>query len=382
MIARFQPTSNPAHLRTRESFDHSPMLCFYEVTRACDLVCQHCRACAQERRDPGELTTRQSQRLIDQLTEFPQPPMLILTGGDPLKRADLFALIRYATESGLQVSITPSPTPLVTRDAIARLRDAGISRMGISIDGADAATHDGNRGVPGSFRHSMDMLAAAADLGLSTQINTTLTPANVHQIEVMADNFAKVRTDMWSVFFLIPVGRAVESERLSGEQCEAAFQRLYTQSLKQPYRIKTTEAMHYRRFMIQQQTKERRDASITSDHPRPSGASHRPFMPAGINDGKGVMFVSHTGLIHPTGFLPVTCGVFPRQSVVDVYQNSPVFRKLRDPRFLKGKCGRCEFNKICGGSRARAYGATGDLLAEEPDCIYIPKVDRRAARSS
>ncbi|QDV61628.1 TIGR04053 family radical SAM/SPASM domain-containing protein [Crateriforma conspicua] len=372
MIAPFRPSSNPLHQRTRASFDHSPMLCFYEVTRACDLVCQHCRACAQPKSDPGELTTAESKLLIDQLAQFPQPPMLILTGGDPLKRADLFELIRYSVESGLEVSITPSPTPLVTAEAIARLRDAGISRMAISIDGADAATHDANRGVSGSYEHSMRMLATAADLGVSTQINTTLTPANVDQIETMADQFAKVRTDMWSVFFLIPVGRAAESDRLNADQCEAAFERLYQQSLKQPYRIKTTEAMHYRRFIIQKHAAKRRREGKSDDE------TARPFMPAGINDGKGVMFVSHIGVIHPTGFLPVTCGVFPRQSVVDVYQNSPVFQKLRDASYLEGKCGCCEFNKICGGSRARAYGVTGNMFAEDPDCCYLPSSVRRS----
>ena len=351
-----------SHLRSRKSFDHSPMLVFYELTQACDLVCLHCRACARADPDPAELSTADSKRLVDQLTEFPEPPMLILTGGDPLKRRDIFELIRYAVGRGLEVSITPSATPLVTRNAIGRLRDAGISRLAISIDGADAATHDANRGVAGSFDCSLKILRDAKEMGVETQINTTLTPANFDQIETMADRFAEFDIALWSVFFLIPVGRASEMKRLNAEECEQAFARLWRQSKQQSYMIKTTEAPHYRRYVIQNRTKTKANQPVV----RPT------FIPAGVNDGKGVMFVSHTGTIHPTGFLPITCGVFPLQSVVQVYRQSPIFRSLRDSNFLEGKCGVCEFRNVCGGSRARAYGVSGNLFAEEPDCSYIP----------
>ncbi len=363
MIARpNRPPSQatrPTHLRSRKSFDHSPMLVFYELTRACDLVCLHCRACAQSQHDPRELATSQSKRLIDQLGEFPNPPMLILTGGDPLKRDDIYDLIEYAVGSGIDVSITPSATPLVNRDSIRRLRDAGISRMAISVDGADAATHDTNRGVAGSFAHSMNVLQIARELGVETQINTTLTPSNVDQIEAMGDRFAKLDIALWSVFFLIPVGRATTMQRLDADQCEAAFARLHAQAVQQPFMVKTTEAPHYRRYVIQ-------------NKPKDSPASPRGFIPAGVNDGKGVMFVSHTGEIFPTGFLPIHCGDFPKQSIVDVYQSSPTFKMLRDSDQLHGKCGVCEFRNVCGGSRAGAYGVTGNPMAEEPDCNYIP----------
>ncbi len=363
MLATHSPATRPSHIRSRKSFDQSPMLVFYELTQACDLVCQHCRACAQSRPNPAELSTEDSKRLIDQLTQFPEPPMLILTGGDPLKRGDIFELIEYAVEVGLQVSITPSATPLVTRAAIARMRDAGISRMAISIDGADAVTHDANRGVVGSFERSLEILRDARELGVQTQINTTLTPANFDQIEAMAERFAEYDIALWSVFFLIPVGRAGLLPRLSGEQCEQAFERLWRQAKIQPYMVKSTEAPHFRRFAIQHQP------------PKSERGSDTPpiaFIPAGVNDGKGVMFVSHTGTIHPTGFLPVVCGLFPRQSVVDVYQSSPIFRALRDTDRLEGKCGRCEFRNVCGGSRARAYAVSGNMLAAEPDCTYEP----------
>ncbi len=355
--------TRPSHLRSRKSFDHSPMLVFYELTQACDLVCQHCRACAQSRSDPAELKTADSKRLIEQLTRFPEPPMLILTGGDPLKRSDIFELVEYAIECGLEVSITPSATPLVTRQAIRRLRDAGISRLAISIDGADAQTHDANRGVVGSFHRSLEILNDARELGVETQINTTLTPANLDQIDSMAERFAEFEIALWSVFFLIPVGRAGLMPRLDADQCEQAFARLWAQSKQQGYMIKSTEAPHYRRYAIQHQMPKH------GDHV----ARPQAFIPAGVNDGKGVMFVSHTGLIHPTGFLPVVCGVFPLQSVVDVYQKSGIFRALRDADRLEGKCGRCEFHNVCGGSRARAYAVTGNMFAQEPDCSYVPK---------
>lgn len=363
MLARPSSVSatatRPSHVRSRKSFDHSPMLVFYELTRACDLVCLHCRACAQKLRDPDELDTAQSKLLIDQLGEFPNPPMLILTGGDPLKRDDIYELIEYAVGSGIDVSITPSATPLVNRDSIRRLRDAGISRMAISVDGADAATHDTNRGVTGSFDHSMNVLRIAREIGVETQINTTLTPANVDQIERMGELFGKLDIALWSVFFLIPVGRATRLERLDADACEAAFARLHAQARTQPFMLKTTEAPHYRRHVIQNTV-------------RTSEAAPRGFIPAGVNDGKGVMFVSHTGEIFPTGFLPIPCGVFPRDGILDVYQNSPTFRMLRDSDRLEGKCGGCEFRNVCGGSRARAFAVTGNAMAEEPDCNYLP----------
>ncbi len=368
MIAKLDQKHAQQRLPTRASLNESPMLVFYELTQACDLVCQHCRACAQRRSHPFELTTKESKRLIQQLTRFPRPPMLILTGGDPLKRPDVYELIEYATDQGLSVSITPSATPLVTRSAIRRLRDAGVSRMAISIDGSDASTHDSNRGVAGSFARSLEILRDAQDLFLETQVNTTLTPANAHQIDSMADLFDEFDIALWSVFFLVPVGRADALARLNSDDCERAFDQLWHQSQRRSFLIKTTEAPHFRRFAIQHQIAERGASGDRNDH----GPKLRPFVPAGINDGKGVMFVGHTGTIHPSGFLPIVCGMFPQQDVVDVYQRSPIFCRLRDANQLRGKCGECEFRQICGGSRARAYAVTGDLMAAEPDCSYIP----------
>ncbi len=355
-------TANPLSF-TREDFDHSPMIVFYETTRACDLACKHCRADAQKACDPNELTTWAAKRLVDQLTQFPKPPLLVLTGGDPLKRRDIFEIVDHARSAGLSVAMTPSATPLVTRDALLRLRDAGLHRLAISLDGADAQTHDGFRQVPGSFQRTMEIMADARDLGLPVQINTTVARHNVDQIDAIAALLGGQGIVLWSVFFLVPTGRAQMSQRIPAEQVEAVFEKLWKHQSTQPYAIKTTEAPHYRRFILQKA----REARSTGREVRKMSTRV-----AGTNDGKGIMFIGHTGEIYPSGFLPILCGQFPFDSIVRVYQQSKLFQTLRDADRLQGKCGACEFKQICGGSRARAYGASGDPLAEEPDCAYQP----------
>ena len=354
--------STPAHAPT---FDQGPLLVFYETTRACDLVCQHCRACAQPRPHPLELKPAQTEQLLRELASFPRPPLLVLTGGDPFKRVDLERIVRTARDAGLTVAITPSATPLVTRDALARLRDAGVSRLALSLDGADAATHDAFRGVPGSFERTFEILTDARELGLPLQINTTITQRNAPQVDAMADLLGAQGIAMWSVFFLVPVGRGLRTQRLAPAQYEQVFERLWHHAQRQPYGIKTTEAPHYRRFVLQRRGDPQRDPSQHRG-PRIQRA------PLGVNDGKGVMFISHTGQMFPSGFLPIECGRFPRDSIVKTYQHHPMFQALRDPDQLKGKCGACDFRANCGGSRARAYALTRDPLAAEPDCLHQP----------
>lgn len=349
-------------------FDRNPLMFYYEVTQACDLVCKHCRASAQEDPHPEELDTRQSKALIDQVAGFPRRPMMVMTGGDPLKRADLFDLIRHAIDRGLQVALTPSATPLATREAFQKARDAGVRRLGISLDGADAETHDAFRGWEGSFARTLRMLADARELGLAVQINTTITRRNFHQIDAIAELLASQGIAMWAAFFLVPVGRGVEEQRIEPGQYEAAFERLWYHARHQPYAVKTTEAPHYRRYVLQQGGDPLAGPKDAGDAARRRG--HRA--PLGVGDGRGIMFVSQTGEIFPAGFLPLCCGRFPRDSVVDVYQNHPTFRALRDPDRFKGICGACEFRQVCGGSRARAYAVTGDPLGPEPDCVHVP----------
>ena len=342
---------------------------YYEVTLACDLVCKHCRASAQENAAPDELSTDQARALIGQVATFPRRPMMVMTGGDPLKRRDLFELIRHAVGQGIQVALTPSATPLATREAFERARDAGVRRLGISLDGVDAQTHDAFRGWEGSFARTMEMLQNARELNLAVQINTTITRRNVHQVDAIAELLARQGIAMWSVFFLIPVGRGVEEERISGNEYEQVFEKLWHHAQHQPYAVKTTEAPHYRRYVL-----ERGGDPLAGPEGSDDGGARRGHRaPLGVGDGKGVMFVSHTGEIYPAGFLPLCCGRFPKDSVVDAYQNHPIFQALRDPDRFKGRCGICEYRYVCGGSRARAFAVTGDYLAAEPDCVYVPK---------
>jgi len=350
---------------TPKDFARHPLMFYYEVTQACDLVCLHCRASAQPNPAPGELTTEQSKLLLEQVASFERKPTLVFTGGDPLKRRDLFELIRYAVSLGIPTALTPSATPLATREAFEKAKEAGIRMLGISLDGADAPTHDSFRGWEGSFERTMQMLANAREVGLPVQVNTSVTRRNFHQLDALADLLADQGIAMWSVFFLVPVGRGVGEERITPEEYEIAFEKLWKAAQRQVYAVKTTEAPHYRRYVLQQ--KQASEASLQAGR----GPGHRA--PLGVWDGRGVMFVSHTGEIYPAGFLPVVCGRFPEVSVVDVYQNHPVFRALRDPDQFKGKCGVCEYRYICGGSRARAYAVAGDYLESEPDCVYEPQ---------
>jgi radical SAM protein with 4Fe4S-binding SPASM domain len=345
---------------TRRDFDHSPMVVFYEVTRACDLLCKHCRASAQPHCDPRELSGVTARAMIDDLARFPKPPLLVLTGGDPLKRGDVFDLVEHAAARGLVVAMTPSATPLVTADAIQRLHASGLHRLAVSLDGGDAVTHDGFRRVAGSFAQTLWIVAEARRIGLPVQINTTVARHNLHQIDALAELIGGMDVALWSVFFLVPTGRAQVEQRITAEECEDVFERLWHHQRQHRFPIKTTEAPHYRRFVLQK---------VKGSGTR--GAARLPSV--GTNDGKGVMFVSHTGEIYPSGFLPIRCGRFPQDSVVEVYQNSPLFQSLRDPDQLKGKCGVCEYNEICGGSRSRSYALSGgDPLAPEPDCAYVP----------
>lgn len=344
---------------------NSPLMLYYEVTQACDLVCKHCRASAQAQAHPEELSTELAKLLIQQAASFPKKPNLVFTGGDPLKRRDLFDLLEYAVARGLNVALTPSATPLATSEALRRARETGVSALGISLDAADAATHDAFRGWEGSFARTLEILNAARTLGFYIQVNTTITRRNVDQVDAMADLLRNFGIHMWSVFFLIPVGRGILEERISPEEYEAVFARLWFHARHQPYAIKTTEAPHYRRFVLEVLRQEERESG---DRDVSQRVAKR--LTTGVGDGKGIMFVSHIGEIYPAGFLPILCGRFPHASILDVYQNHRVFRELRDPELLKGKCGTCAYRAVCGGSRARAFAVTGDYLAAEPDCVF------------
>ncbi len=356
---------------TQDDFTRNPLMFYYEVTRACDLVCKHCRASAQETAAPDELATEESFRLIDQVASFSRPPILVCTGGDPLKRADLFDLVDHARSRGLQVALTPSATPLATREAFERAKQAGVTALGISLDGADAVTHDAFRGWEGSFERTRRMLADARDLEFPVQVNTSITRRNFHQIDAIAELLAGEGIAMWSVFFLVPVGRGVEEIRISAEEYETAFEKLWHHACTKAYGVKTTEAPHYRRWVLQH-------GGHPLAPPRAGAGGHARRVhraPLGVTDGRGVMFVGHNGEIYPAGFLPVVCGRFPQDSVVETYRSHPVFQALQNPDRYRGRCGACEYRHVCGGSRARAYAVTGDYLEGEPDCVHVPGSD-------
>jgi radical SAM protein len=346
------------------NFDQAPMLVIWEATQACDLACVHCRASAQSERNPKELTTEQGYRLLDEIRSFGEP-LMVFTGGDPLKRPDLYDLIRYSVKIGLRTNVTPSATPLLTKEAIDGFKAAGITRMAISLDGPDAASHDDFRGVPGTFDRAMFALEYARDIGLDTQLQTTVTQRNRARLPEMAQIAKDVRTRMWSLFFLIVTGRAGESDDLTAPEYEQVFEFMYELSKTAPFGVKTTEAMHYRRYVAQRIKAEH---GVTENE----NAKGVAWRTAGVSDGKGFVFVSHQGEIFPSGFLPLSGGNVLDQSLTDVYRNSDLFRTLRDTTQREGKCGICEYQKICGGSRSRAFALTGDYLAEDPRCVYQP----------
>ncbi len=339
-------------------FDDRPFIVIWEVTRACSLACRHCRAEANLRRHPLELSTEEAFRFIEQV-ERCRPTLFVITGGDPIRRLNLETLVRYATDRGLRVSLSPSATPEFAATNLREFREAGVERISLSLDGACRETHDRFRGVAGTWNWTMEAIANAELAGIPIQINTTFTRQNLHEFEEFVRLLNEIRPALWSVFQLVPTGRGRVEDLLTAVEMEDLFERLARLSLNAPYDIKTTEGQHYRRVVLQQ-----------GRGGKPAGTR----APLGINDGKGFVFVSHIGNIQPSGFLPLTAGNVRKDELLEVYRNSPLFRELRNPSLLKGKCGQCEFKTICGGSRARAYSMTGDYLGEEPLCVYQPSL--------
>jgi radical SAM protein len=344
-------------------FSRSPFIVIWEVTRACALACVHCRADAIARRDPRELSTEEGFRLIDQIVAFGPPyPLLVLTGGDPMWRKDLVALVSHASHAGLHVALTPSGTGAATKKRLAELKEVGLSRVAVSLDGPDPETHDRFRRVRGSYLHTMKIIAAITELGLPLQINTTVSRLTLPTLHAMADRVGEFPVAMWAVFFLIQTGRGASLDQISAAECEEVLRWLNELSARVPFGIKTTEAPHFRRVM-------------TECSPTPGeDVFRRPHLraPRAVNDGNGFVFIDHTGQICPSGFLPMPRGNVRDRNLVDVYRSDEVFVRLRDGDALGGRCGRCEFRTICGGSRSRAFAATGDAFASDPLCVYEP----------
>ncbi len=363
-----------AHM-VHADFNMAPFTIAWEITRACAYACVHCRADAVHTPDPQELNTEESLRLIDRLADFGSP-ILIFTGGDPMMRKDLYQLISHATQKGLRCSLTPTATALPTTARLEKARDAGIRRIALSLDAPVPEIHDNFRQVPGSWQRTMDILRRAQQVGLSVQVNTTVARHNVNSLNEMIPFLQEVGAVQWSLFFLVPTGRAQASNMISAEEHEQVFHWLYDLSKNAPFDIKSTAAPMYRRVAI-----ERKRAEQGADKPvtfqgagfQYADGLNRPTR--GVNDGNGFLFISHVGDIQPSGFLPLTAGNVRSDDVINVYRHSPLFMDLRSPDKIKGRCGVCEYRDVCGGQRGRAYGLTGDYLESDPACVYIPQAN-------
>jgi len=369
------------------NFNLSPFVTIWETTRACDLSCVHCRAAAQSRRSQFELSTEEGFRLIDDVAKL-NPKVFVLTGGDPLKRDDIYDTIAYAKSVGLEPSVTPSATPLLTPEAIRKMKDHGVTRLAISLDHYQREDHDLFRRVPGSFDLTIRAIEAARDNDIPVQINSTVSKRTAPDMPRLAELLSKYENIvMWSVFFLVPTGRAKSGDMILPEEVETLFGDLYAISKRVKYNVRTTEAMHYRRYMLQQMVGDTDhlidpktgliDASTVFMHQRPIGIQMQTGAitraPKGVNEAKGFVFISHIGDVFPSGFLPMKAGNVKKESLVDIYRNSELFTSLRDNANLKGKCGICEFRELCGGSRSRAWSLTGDIFESDPTCTYQPK---------
>ena len=388
-----QATSRIRRLR----FDTSarPFLVLFELTRACDLACRHCRAESIPDRDPRELSTEEVEAVLDDLAAIGAPrPRVVFTGGDPLRRPDLQTLVTHGAKAGLSMSVSPAGTRRATASALGALRSCGATAVSFSIDGATAAVHDAFRGVHGSFGWTTDACRATQRVGLRLQVNTTVTAQTVLELPGIARLVDEMQAAMWSVFFVVPTGRADMSHALSAEATEDVLAFLYDLAPRVP--LKTTEAPSFRRLLVHREEGRARrkpgplyrelHARLFAEWPlverssadRMALAGDRRRAPLAVGDGRGVVFVSHTGEVQPSGFLPLVVGNVRDTPLPVLYASAPLLRALRDPALHHGRCGRCELHAICGGSRAQAYARSGDPLAEDPTCDYWPAT---AARS-
>ena len=384
-----------AHTRPVRLMHHDaserPFIVIWEVTRACQLVCTHCRADAIRTRNPFELTTDEGRRLLDDLASFGTPrPLVVLTGGDPFERPDLPELVAHGNKLGLSMALSPSVTDRLTREVLVELYDAGAKAVSLSLDGASAKTHDSFRGVDGVFDDTMDAARMVRDVGYRLQINTTVTRSTVHELPQILKTVLELGTTLWSVFFLVPTGRGKLLEPLTAAEEEEVLHWLHDVSAL--LAIKATEAPHYRRIAMQRagvdelddvfpvgplRAQLRHDTAdlLTGQEPR----RRHPRAPIDVNSGRGFAFVDHVGMVYPSGFLPVAVGSVRDQRFPEIYRGSGLLQALRNPDAFGGKCGQCEFRTVCGGSRSHTYATTGDPLAEDPSCLYQPSLAENSA---
>ncbi|MFY9743877.1 MAG: radical SAM protein [Candidatus Sulfotelmatobacter sp.] len=421
-------TANGDGHHSNSSHQNKPRLIFWELTKGCNLRCIHCRASATELSSPDDLSTESAKAIIDQIAEVSNP-ILVLSGGEPLFRKDIFELAQYGTKKGLRVALATNGT-LVTKEVARKIAASGVKRIAISLDGADAPTHDTFRGIPGAFDAALIGFRNLKELGLSVQINTTIARHNAHQLPNVLDLARSIGADALHTFLLVPVGCGVDiaaEQMVPPEEYEKMLNWFYDQSLEGGIELKATCAPHYFRVVRQRRAAEHRSAAAaeaahavappaqsapdkgplgspigptemtmpgsTGIELKPRGmgqpVGHPGTHPSDMNAmtkgclaGTAVCFISHQGEVYPCGYLPAPAGDLKKQRFADIWENSFVFNQLRDVNNLNGKCGCCEFRNVCMGCRARAYAATGNYLDEEPFCVYQPRTANGAAKNS
>ena len=352
--ARQHPGGHPGG----RDYAEAPLVVTWEVSQACALTCDHCRADANPDRHPDELSMSEARDLFESVASFSPSPFLVLSGGDPLERPDIFELLETAVDAGVTPSITPATTDRLTRDVIERFADIGVGRMALSLDGATASSHDGFRGEPGTFARTIEAAEHARDCGVPIQFNTTVTARTASELPEIATLVSEYDAAMWEVFFLVPVGRGAELAQLSPGSAREVMTWLYEHSREAPYRVITVEAPFYRRVASE---------LGASGHVGSTGA------------GNGFVFVSHTGEVYPSGFLPLPVGNVRETPLPELYREAPLMQRLRDRESFDGPCGNCPMTSTCGGSRSRAYAATGNPFGSDPLCPWADQMTQATA---
>ena len=363
---------------SKVDFAQRPMLVFWETTRACGVACRHCRAAALTTPLPGELDVTEGRDLIDQVAGFGRPyPILVLTGGDCLLRPDLFELVAHAKSLGIPVALSPSVTPALSAEMIERIATSGVRAVSISLDGATAATHEGVRAIEHHFDDTVAAIRALVAAGLDVQINTTVMRENLDELADIAALVQSTGAHVWEVFFLVHVGRGVATNAITPAEHEDVCHFLFDASAYE-FIVRTVEAPFFRRVVAARRAGGDAPASATyqaltarlSDRlgtPTRAPSAHT----AATRDGKGILFVAYDGEVYPAGFLPLGLGNLRERPLSEIYRDNEVLREIRGTAF-EGRCGRCEYADLCGGSRARAFAVDGNPLGEDPACVYEP----------
>jgi MoaA/NifB/PqqE/SkfB family radical SAM enzyme len=342
-------------------YEQAPRRVYWELTRACALACRHCRAEAQKTRAADELSFDEACSVLRALSAAKPTPVVVLTGGDPLERPDLFEIITYAKGLGLHVDVAPSVTPKLTLAVVQQLAEHRVGAISLSLDGADAASHDRLRGIDGTFERTLEVAGAIVAAKIPLQINTLVTADTLSELARIRERVAAIGAKRWSLFFLVTTGRGSHLRQITSAQAEQLLEWVVEIAPRSPFVISTTEAPQLRRHLLRY------------------GRSKVPG--AGIRDGNGVLFISSRGELMPSGFLPLSAGSVRHADPLTVYRESPVFTALRDTSRFAGRCGRCDVKDVCGGSRGRAYAVSGDPLGEDPLCAYLPSNPKQPTQS-